>query len=361
MIKAAEKKHQPDFILLGTLILLVLTGFLVLATASVPYSLRIANDPNYFLMHQLEYGAIGLVLGFIAYKLPIDKIKKINFSLFFFLLFLMYSVFLPFWSHEAKGATRWIELGFFHLQPSEPLKLAAIIYLATLIDKFKKKSLKPFIIIMILIAASLLLQKDLSTLIIIALTACVIYFCGQGSFKNIALIGLAGILAIAAFIAIEPYRLQRIETLFNPSKDLLGSGYHPQQALISIGSGQILGSGLGLSVQKFGFLPESITDSIFAIFAEETGFVGCTFLVLLFLVFAYRVFSMAKKSEDLSCKLMACGIGFWITFQAFINISSMTGLVPVSGIPLPFISNGGSHMIAELAAMGVLLNISKNV
>jgi cell division protein FtsW len=341
--------------------LLVLTGFLVLATASVPYSLRIANDPNYFLIHQLEYGAIGLILGFIAYKLPIEKIKKINFPVFFVLLILMFSVFLPIWSHEAKGATRWIELGGFHLQPSEPLKLAAIIYLATLIDKFKKKSLKPFAVIIGLISLSLLLQKDLSTLIIIGLTACVIYFCGQAPFKHIALIGFIGISALAAFVAVEPYRLQRIETLFNPSQDLLGSGYHPQQALFSIGSGQIFGSGLGLSVQKFGFLPESITDSIFAIFAEETGFTGCAFLIFLFLFFAYRVFSMAKKSEDISQKLMVCGIGFWITSQAFINISSMTGLLPVSGIPLPFISNGGSHMIAELTAMGVLLNISKNV
>ena len=361
MIKTEEKKHHPDLVLLAALVLLVLTGFLVLATASVPYSLRVADDPNYFLVRQLQFGAIGLILGFIGYKLPLEKIKKYNFLIFIGLLALMFCVFLPVWSHEAKGATRWIDFGFFRFQPSEFLKLSAIIYLAAIIDKFKKKSLKPFAVITALIAASLLLQKDLSTLIIICSTACVIYFCSHAPLKQILLIGCVGILAFAGFVAMEPYRLQRVETLFNPSQDLLGSGYHSQQALFSIGSGQLFGSGLGLSVQKFGFLPESITDSIFAIFAEETGFIGCSFLVLLFLLFAYRVFSMAKKSEELSYKLMACGIGFWITAQAFINICSMTGLIPVSGIPLPFISNGGSHLIAELAAAGVLLNISKNV
>lgn len=356
----SPKPHQPDFILMGALASLLLIGILVLATASVPYSLKIAGTPNYFLFKQLICGLIGLAAGFIAYKLPLEKVKKIAIFFFFVAMALMFSVFLPIWGHEAKGATRWIDLGFTSFQPSELLKITAVLYLANLVSKLKKKSLWPFVAVIGTIAAVLLLQKDLSTLIIICATGGVIYFCAQTPLKHIVLMGLAGIVCITSFILIEPYRMQRIENIFSPSKDVLGAGYHPQQALISIGSGEITGSGLGLSVQKFGFLPESITDSIFAIYAEETGFLGCFLLVSLFLLFAQRVFSMIKKIDNPSDKLIACGIGFWITLQAFINIGSMAGILPVSGIPLPFISSGGSHLMVELAAMGILLNISKN-
>ena len=357
----SSKTSQPDFILIGVLAFLILIGILVLATASVPYSLRITGTPNYFLFKQLITGLIGLAAGFIAYKLPLEKVKKITVFIFFVAIILMFSVFLPIWGHEAKGATRWINLGFTSFQPSELLKITAILYLANLVSKLKKKSFWPFMAVAGTIAAVLLLQRDLSTLIIICATGGIIYFCGQTPLKHIVLIGLAGIICIASFILMEPYRMQRIENIFSPNKDVLGAGYHPQQALISIGSGELTGSGLGLSVQKFGFLPESITDSIFAIYAEETGFIGCALLVGLFLLFAQRVFSMIKKIEDPSSKLIACGIGFWITSQAFINMGSMTGILPVSGIPLPFISSGGSHLMVELAAMGILLNISKNV
>ncbi|MFA5743136.1 MAG: putative lipid II flippase FtsW [Candidatus Paceibacterota bacterium] len=356
-----QKTNQPDFILMGILASLILIGILVLATASVPYSLRIAGNPNYFLFKQLISGLIGLIAGFIAYKLSLEKVKKITIFFFFVAMALMFSVFLPIWGHEAKGATRWISLGFTSFQPSELLKITAILYLANLVSKLKKKSLLPFIAVIGAITAVLLLQKDLSTLIIIFATGGIIYFCAQTPLKHIFLIGLAGIVCVTFFILMEPYRMQRIENIFSPNKDVLGAGYHPQQALISIGSGEITGSGLGLSVQKFGFLPESITDSIFAIYAEETGFIGCVLLVSLFLLFAQRTFLIVKKIEDPSNKLIACGIGSWITLQAFINIGSMTGILPVSGIPLPFISSGGSHLIVELTAMGILLNISKNV
>ncbi|MDD4625343.1 MAG: putative lipid II flippase FtsW [Candidatus Pacebacteria bacterium] len=360
-ITLSQKSSQPDFILAGTLVSLLLIGVLVLATASIPYSLKIAGNPNHFLFKQLASGLIGLIAGFMAYKLSLEKVKKTGIFFFFVALVLMFSVFLPIWGQEAKGATRWINLGFFSFQPSELLKITSILYLANLVSKLKKKSFWPFSAIIAVIAFVLLLQSDLSTLAIICATGGVIYFCGQAPLRNIFLMGLAGLLFFASFILIEPYRMQRIESLFNHNQDVLGAGYHPQQALISIGSGEITGSGLGLSVQKFGFLPESINDSIFAIYAEETGFAGCLLLLFLFLLFAQRAFSIAKKASDPSSKLIACGIGFWITSQAFINMGSMSGILPVTGIPLPFISAGGSHLIVELTAMGMLLNISKNL
>ncbi|MFA5643360.1 MAG: putative peptidoglycan glycosyltransferase FtsW [Candidatus Paceibacterota bacterium] len=359
--KIVEIKHQPDFILLGTFVLLILIGILVLATASTPYSLRMTDSPNYFLFKQLAAIFIGSILGFIVYKIPLETVKKYGSWAFFGALALMFLVFFPVFGNEVNGATRWIKIGGLSiLQPAELLKITAIIYLANLVSKLnKKKSFWPFAGIVGTIALSLLLQKDLSTLIILCSAAGVIYFCGNASLKNIFLLFAAGVIAVGAFIMIEPYRVQRIQNLFNSSRDLLGAGYHPQQALISIGSGQMFGSGLGLSVQKFGFLPESITDSIFAIFAEETGFIGCILLLGLFMFFAFRVFSLGKKVNDAPCKLISYGIGFWIIAQTLVNMASMTGMIPVSGVPMPFISYGGSHIISEFIAVGVLLNISK--
>lgn len=358
-IRTQTDKGGPDFILMGILGSLVLIGFLVLSAASIPYSLRITGDPNYFLFKQLISGLIGLIAGFIAYKLPLEKVKKISIFFFFVAVVLMFAVFIPALGHGTKGATRWIDIGFASFQPSELLKITSIIYLATIASKVKKSFPWPFLIVMGIISSSLLLQRDLSTLIIICAIAGVIYFCSHAPLKNVFLIALTAIILLGASVFIEPYRMQRVENILNPSKDSLGAGYHPQQALISIGSGGLTGSGLGLSVQKFGFLPESISDSIFAIYAEETGFIGCVFLVGLFLFFAFRAFLIAKKTENLPDKLIACAIGFWITLQAFINMASMSGIIPVSGVPLPFISSGGSHLMVELTAMGILLNISK--
>ncbi|MFQ6049469.1 MAG: FtsW/RodA/SpoVE family cell cycle protein, partial [Candidatus Paceibacterales bacterium] len=157
-----------------------------------------------------------------------------------------------------------------------------------------------------------------------------------------------------------PYRFARVSVFLNPETDPMGIGYHLKQALIAVGSGGVSGSGLGLSEQKFGFLPQSISDSIFAIFAEETGFIGSSILVLLFLIFFWRGFKIGKQRKDKFSQLAAFGITFWITLQAFVNISSMIGIFPLTGIPLSFISYGGSALISELVGVGILLNISKN-
>jgi cell division protein FtsW len=168
--------------------------------------------------------------------------------------------------------------------------------------------------------------------------------------------GFAGLLFL---IRIAPYRLDRLAVFFDPSLDPLGKGYQIKQALIGIGSGGITGVGLGLSFQKFGSLPEPIGDSIFAIFAEEIGFIGVAFLIVLFLAFAWRSFMIAKRAEDAFAKNAAIGIACWITLQAFVNMGSMVGLLPLTGVPLPFISYGGSALVAELIGIGILLNISK--
>ncbi len=205
-----------------------------------------------------------------------------------------------------------------------------------------------------------LLQRDATTLFIIGATLIAIYFAsGVPKWQVVTIILLAAI-AFGALIIVEPYRFSRITTFFNSNLDPQGSGFQIKQALIAVGSGGLGGKGLGMSSQKFGFLPQSMSDSTFAVFAEETGFVGCLILISLFLMLLWAGFSIASRTNDRFYQLLALGITFWILFQGFVNISSMIELFPISGVPLPFLSYGGSHLIAELIGVGLLLNIARH-
>ena len=218
----------------------------------------------------------------------------------------------------------------------------------------------PFLIFLCIVAIALVLQRDISTLGIITIALITIYFIAGTPVWQTILTILGGAGAAAVLIAIKPYRFERILTFLNPGIDPLGIGHQINQSKLAIGSGGIFGKGLGMSVQKFGFLPESMTDSIFAIIGEELGLIGCAALVMAFLAFLYLGFKISSLATDKFSKLVAVGLSTWIVFQAFINIASNIGLFPLSGIPLPFFSYGGSHIIAELIAVGILLNISKN-
>ncbi len=356
-----KAKNIPNITLLVTIALLVIVGVLALATASVPLSLRLTNNPNFYLVHQLLWGLLpGLVLGFIAFKFPLHNLKKYSFLVFFIAYVLMLLVFVPAISKSELGATRWIDLGFVSFQPSDILKLATIIYLAAILTNEKtRKKFATFIVILALICGALILQSDMGTLIAIFSVAIIMFFCSKTPIKQTLVIGASTIVAFVALILVTPYRMQRFLSFLNPETDPLGAGYHINQTLIAIGSGGIFGSGLGFSIQKFGFVPQSISDSIFAIFAEETGFVGGALLIILFSIFFYTALSVAKRVNDDFLRLLAIGIGSWIIFQAFVNIGAMTAIVPLTGIPLPFISYGGSHLIVELVGCGILLNISK--
>ncbi|MDP2741742.1 MAG: FtsW/RodA/SpoVE family cell cycle protein, partial [bacterium] len=273
----------------------------------------------------------------------------------------------------------WISIGKFTFQPSEFLKITAILYLSSWIASklsdshqkgwisIAKKSyynviqlFLPFIIFLGVISIILYLQPDISTLGIIGLTLIFIYFSSGAPLWHTFLIIITGASGLLYLTIREPYRLDRWLVFLNPGADPLGKGLQLNQSLMAIGSGGFFGKGLGMSVQKFGFLPQAMSDSIFAIFAEETGIFGCLILIILFILFAWLGFKIAKNSNDRFAKLTAIGITFWITFQALTNISSVVGIFPLSGIPLPFFSYGGSHLINELIGVGLLLNISKN-
>lgn len=355
-------KGIPNVTLLVTIILLMIMGVLALATSSTPISLKITNNPNYYLFHQLLWGFLpGLVFGFAAFKVPLHSLKKWSFLIFAVSIGLMLLVFIPSLSRTELGATRWLDFGIVNFQPSEILKLATVLYLAAIMNSEKdRKKFTAFFIVLTLICSILVLQKDMGTLIVVFAIMIAMFFCSKTPFKQTAVIVLLVVLGFSGLILATPYRMQRVLSFLHPETDPLGTGYHINQALISVGSGGLAGSGLGLSVQKFGFVPQSISDSIFAIFAEEVGFIGSSALVALFLAFFFMTFSLGKRLNDEYLRLIAIGIGSWFIIQALVNIGAMIGLVPLTGIPLPFISYGGSHLCMELVACGILLNISKH-
>ena len=356
---------RPDYMLLGICIALVVAGILILASVSASFSLLRFGTTFYFFNHQLLVGLLpGLALAIVAFLVPLSALRRWSLPLLIGAVVLVGLVFIPGLGIKSGDALRWLSLGSFSFQPSEFLKPAFILYLAAwLANRVSAKktdaTLIPFIVILGSIGLFLVSQPAVSTLGIIAITGLAMYFFSGTPLWHTLLILLGGLGGLLFLIRIAPYRLNRLAVFLDPSLDPLGKGYQIKQALIGIGSGGITGVGLGLSFQKFGSLPEPIGDSIFAIFAEEIGFLGAGFLILLFLAFAWRSFMVAKRTEDAFSKNAAVGIACWITLQAFINIGSMIGMLPLTGVPLPFISYGGSALVAELIGIGILLNISK--
>ncbi|XOB41768.1 MAG: putative lipid II flippase FtsW [Candidatus Nealsonbacteria bacterium] len=364
--------HRPDYILAGVIMILLILGILILSSVSATLSQERFGTTFYFLNHQIFFGLIpGIILAFLFFKIKLDFLKKWSPVLLLINLGLVGMVFLPKIGTGAGGAVRWISVGPISFQPSEFLKLTFILYLASwLTSKAKKaipskkqkifsEALIAFLIIIGVISLFLIFQPDISTLGIIVLVAALMYFISNTPLWHSILIFLVTSGSLLALIRIAPYRANRLLVFLNPLLDPMGKGYQIKQALITVGSGGISGLGLGMSLQKFGFLPQSMSDTIFAIFAEETGFIGCLILIFLFLIFFWRGFKIGKSTQDKFSQLTALGISSWIVLQGFINIGAMIGILPLTGVPLPFISYGGSHLIVELIGIGILLNISK--
>lgn len=385
-----EKDGKPDYILITVSAILICLGILILASVSAIFSQEKFGSPTFFLFRQIIVGLIpGVLLGFIAFKVPLTLFKKWAPFLLLIILFFMVLVFIPKIGMSLGGAKRWIDLGPISFQPSEFLKPFFILYLAAWLSgrigtdtsfapkiskaktriktslKFameglERKALIPFLVIIGVTSMLLVFQPDISTLGIIVLVATLMYFLSGTPLKHTFLIIAIGIAGLASLTKIAPYRLNRLLVFIKPDIDPMGMGYQIKQSLIAVGSGGITGLGLGMSAQKFGFLPQPMSDSIFAIFAEETGLIGGLILIFLFLIFAWRGFKISKNTGDKFLQLTCLGITSWIVIQAFVNIGSMIGILPLTGIPLPFISYGGSALVAELIGVGILLNISKS-
>lgn len=362
------KKFKFDYILAATAFVLVFLGIIVLASVSTVVSQENFGNTTHYLWHQILFGIIpGFMLGLLFYFLPVNLFKKWAWVAIGANLFLMLLVFIPGIGIIAGGAPRWLNLKFFSFQPSEFLKLSFIIYIATWLSNpirkadFKKYTLIPFLISAGFIAILLAKQSDLGTLGVVALIAGIMYFTAETPLSHISILFFLGISCLFTLIATSAYRITRLKVMLGLIEDPMGLGYHIKQIFIAIGSGGIFGAGLGMSIQKYGFVPQTMSDSVFSIYAEETGLFGGIFLITLYLIILWRAVAISKSAKDEFSKLFALGFSSWLCIQAFVNISSMTGLIPLTGIPLPFISYGGTHILAELAGMGILLNISKNI
>ena len=352
--------------LLSAVLTLLGVGLLAISSAGVFYGQSRFGNPYYFLQRQFFFGVLpGLVALWFFAKVDYHFWRRFSFPFFVITLVCLVLIFIPGLGNKIYGASRWLQIGAFSFQPSEMAKLSVILYLSAWLARQGRKQvgdfyegLLPFLFILTLLAFLIIKQPDTGTLGLIFFIAFSIFFAAGARLSHLGLIvGGAGAF-LAALIAVEPYRLERFTVFMDPTHDPQGFGYQISQALLAIGSGGWFGLGLGHSRQKFNYLPEPVTDSIFAIFSEEVGFIGALALIGLFLWLAMRGLRAARRAPDEFGRLAATGITAWIVFQAFINIAAITALIPLTGIPLPFVSYGGTSLVFLLAGSGILLNIS---
>lgn len=359
-------KKTVDKPLLISIIILVVAGFFIFSSASLGLLAREGAKFSNVAFSQAFYGLfLGTILLIVTLRIPLIFWRKNALWLFMASVALTALVFVPGIGFEHGGAKRWIALGFFSFQPSEFLKIGFIIYIAAWLSSIKHNvktfqyGFIPFLVITGILGAVLLNQPDTDTFFVAFLAGLSMFLVGGARIKHIVFILLIAVVGFVIIATMRPYLMQRLTTFINPGQDSLGSSYQIQQSLIAIGSGGVAGKGFGQSVQKFGFLPEPIGDSIFAVAGEEFGFIGGVFIVAMFAFFAFRGLKIAGHTPEAFSGLLAVGIVILIVSQAFINIASMLNVFPLSGIPLPFVSHGGTALMMTLAEVGILLNISK--
>lgn len=360
-----NKDLKIDKVFLTSIILLTVIGFLIFSSASLGLLAREGASYGSVAIKQF----IGLILGCIAFvtmsKIPYTNLKKYSFYIFVFAIFINLLLFIPFISVSHGGASRWIDLGPVTFQPSEFLKIAFIIYFSAWLYGVKEKvatfkhGIVPYLIILTILSALLLSQSDTDTLVVIAATGIVMLFVAGAKIKDIMILGLILLCLVGIVITVRPYARQRIMTFLNPTVSSQGSGYQIQQSLIAIGSGGLTGRGFGQSIQKFNYLPEPIGDSIFAVQAEEFGLIGSVGIIILFLFFLFKSIKISNRVDDNFGGLLVLGIAILIIIESFMNISSMLGIIPLSGMPLLFVSHGGTALIITLGAVGIIANVSK--
>jgi len=358
--KVNTKNHKPavDKQLLYLILSLVVIGLVFIADISAPQALNFFNDKFYFFKQQIVWAAIGLVAMVIVSNIHYSFWKKLAVPFFFVTVILLVAVLIPRISLKALGARRWISIGNINFQPSEVVKLALALYLAKVADSKITKPLA-FFAPPALVCGLIMLQPDLGTTLVVGFIGIMQIFVAGVPILYFLGTLLLGIVSVAILILVSPYRRDRLMTFLQVGADPLGKEYHIRQILLAIGSGGLFGLGIGQSKQKYLFLPEASTDSIFAAISEEIGFIGSFALILLFAYFIYRGFKIISNAPDQFSKMLSLGIVAWIGGQMILNISSMTALTPLTGIPLPFFSYGGTSLSMILASCGILLNISR--
>jgi len=361
-----RKKRPFDPIIFFSVSALVIGGFLIFMSASLGLLVRDGAQFSDIATSQFLLGVVGgFIALYITSHIPYRFWRHYSLYIFIGATLVMLLVFAPGIGLELNGARRWLDLGVTTFQPAELLKIAYVLYLATWLSQRKSKKIPfinrvaPFAIITGISAVLLLTQPDTGTFLVLAAAGGAMYFTSGAKWKDIGVLGLVGVLALSGLVLSRDYALDRLKTFVDPSADPLGSSYQIQQSLIAVGSGKILGRGFGQSVQKFNYLPEPTSDSIFAVFAEEFGFLGSVFLVMGFMLFGLRSLWLAARAPDMFGGLVVVGIAILVIAQSFLNIASMLAVFPLTGLPLIFISHGGSALFMALASVGILLNISR--
>lgn len=354
-----------DMVFLWITISLAGVGFFIFISALLGLLAREGGRFSGIAINQGVSLAIGIALLYAASRIKYSFWNRYAFFIFLAAIAATLLIFVPFLGFEHGGARRWISVAGVSFQPGELLKFAFVLYLAAWYATVKTKiatwqwGVGPLAGLLAISGIILGLQPDLGTFIIMAVTGLAMFFVAGGGWKHTVALILGGSLVLSAAGLFVPYVQDRLLTFVDPSRDPLGAGYQIQQSLIAVGSGQFFGRGFGQSVQKFNFLPEPIGDSIFAVFAEEWGFLGSSILIVLFLAFMLRGYRIAQEAPNTFGRLAAVGFVTMIVTQSFINIASMLGVFPLTGDPLVFVSQGGSSLVMALTAAGVVLNISK--
>lgn len=358
------RPKSPDYIIFFTVIALLGLGIVMVYSSSAVSAYVNYHDSYYFLKRQLIWVVLGIAALLVTMNIDYHAWRKLSKPILVLTIILLILVLVPGFGKVVNGARRWLGFGSLYLQPSELAKLSMILFSAEYLARRQEKitlfvkGLGPILLLLLAIFGLILKEPDLGTALAIGGTVFILIFASGAKIAHLLSLGVAGVAGIVAAIIVEPYRLRRLMAFSNPWADPLDTGYHIIQSLYAIGSGGLFGVGLGRSREKFLYLPEPHTDFIFAILGEELGFIGTITVILLFFLFAWRGFKVAISAPDLYGSMLAAGITTMIILQALMNIAVVTASMPVTGIPLPFISFGGSALIFTLAGVGVLLNIS---
>ncbi|HEX8947208.1 MAG TPA: putative peptidoglycan glycosyltransferase FtsW [Candidatus Paceibacterota bacterium] len=354
-----------DRLLLGIVSVLTLGGIAIFSSATLGLLARADASVARAAMTQIIFGLGGGLVAFSFFRLvPIAWLRRNAPWLFAATLALTLAVFIPGFGSHAYGATRWLDLRIITLQPAEFLKVGVVFLVAKLLaDRHKqladyRRGLLPFLATIGVPAVILLLQPNTSAVLLIGATATAMFIAAGAPWRHFFTIVLVGFLALSMVLVVRPYARQRVLTFLDPAADPTGSGYQIQQSLIAIGTGGFVGRGFGESVQKFNYLPEPDGDSVFAVYAEECGFLGALLLIALFFALAARGIVIAGDAHDMFSGLIAFGFSWLLAFQAFVNMAAMLGLMPLTGLPLPFVSHGGTALLVALAEAGVIFNVA---
>lgn len=359
-------RKKADRIFLGIVAALVLVGIFLFFSASLGILARNENLFSSVLFNQIFLGlAVGIAALLVASKIPHAFLKKYSFYFFVFSVILTSLVFVPGIGFEHGGAKRWIHLFGISLQPAEFLKLSFVIYFAAILSSLKEKvktfsfGLLPILILLGVTGVLLIKQPDAGTFLVIFTTAIAMLIVSGGKWSHVGILGGISVMGVGILARFKPYVLARFTTFLDPSGDPLGAGYQIQQSLIAVGSGGISGRGFGQSIQKFGQLPEPVGDSIFAVASEEFGMIGAVVIIALFIALAVRGFQIARRAPNYFSGLLVVGLVILMITQSFMNIASMLNVLPLVGVPLLFISHGGTALLFALLESGIILQVSK--